>query len=299
MAETSFAVIYDGPALATGEMPVRDLAPALLALGELFTLASIATHPEQEPVSLNIKATAEGSFDVHLVLKTLSDAVTLLNSNPINALQNLVATIVEARYGLFALIRHLKGREVAHTYQQIGDEPGTVTLVMTDGTEISGVPEAVARLYDDLAVRRAAREVVEPLDRDGIDVVRFRVDGKPAVEIGEDDVSLYDLPPAPEDVLTDQEIDMAVTIVSPVFDKGKWKFQDGQSRFWAYVEDEVFMESVYENTERFGSGDVLRCRVHVVQTRKPNGDIKKDYRVLKVIEHIVAPRQLRIGEGQE
>src|SRR5688500_11839084 len=52
MAETTFGVVYDGPALETGRMPVRDLAPALLALGQLFSEASRFVYPEQEPVSL-------------------------------------------------------------------------------------------------------------------------------------------------------------------------------------------------------------------------------------------------------
>ena len=60
MAEVDFAVEYDGPALQAGRMPVRDLAPALLALGEIFTDASRVFYPEREPVALNIEATREG-----------------------------------------------------------------------------------------------------------------------------------------------------------------------------------------------------------------------------------------------
>ena len=297
MAETSFAVTYDGPALDTGEMAIRDLAPALLALGELFTLASVATHPDQEPVSLNIKATAEGSFEVHLILKTLHHAVTILTSDPVNALQNLVAYVVEAKLGLFALIRLLKGRDV-EVFVSDDDPPGTVTLTASDGAiSLSGVPRDVATLYEDLAIRRAAREVVEPLEREGINILRFKVDGREEAEVTEADLPAYELPAAPEDVLTDQEIDMAVTIVSPVFEKGKWRFQDGQSKFWAYVDDEGFMESVYKSVERFGSGDVLRCRVRVTQTRDDAGKIKKSYRVLRVEEHIAAPRQMTLEEG--
>ena len=41
LAETAFQIAYEGPALETGRMPVRDLAPALLALGDLFTEASV------------------------------------------------------------------------------------------------------------------------------------------------------------------------------------------------------------------------------------------------------------------
>lgn len=66
-AETGFSVVVDGPTLADGQMSVRDLAPALLALGELFAEASVIAYPAREPVALNIKATDKGSFDANLI----------------------------------------------------------------------------------------------------------------------------------------------------------------------------------------------------------------------------------------
>lgn len=60
MAETTFGVNYDGPALDDGRMPVRDLAPALLALGELFREASAELYPDLPPPALDVKATEKG-----------------------------------------------------------------------------------------------------------------------------------------------------------------------------------------------------------------------------------------------
>jgi hypothetical protein len=40
MSDTNFKVIFRGPAVDDGEIDVRDLAPALLALGDVFQAAS-------------------------------------------------------------------------------------------------------------------------------------------------------------------------------------------------------------------------------------------------------------------
>lgn len=69
MAHTEFGVAYDGPALADHTMDVRDLAPALLALGDLFVAAGRVVEKDAEPPSLQIRATAGGSFVVDLALQ--------------------------------------------------------------------------------------------------------------------------------------------------------------------------------------------------------------------------------------
>jgi hypothetical protein len=56
MAATQFSVAFGGPAVDDGTMPIRDLAPALLALGDVFSAASRTLYPDREPVALNIKA---------------------------------------------------------------------------------------------------------------------------------------------------------------------------------------------------------------------------------------------------
>lgn len=112
MAETAFGVTYKGPALEEGRMAVRDLAPALLALGDLFTDVSVLLYPDRKPVALNIQASKEGSFVLHLILeaeKTWDQVMDLLTSEGSTALVNLQGLVVGSA-GLFALIKHLKGR---------------------------------------------------------------------------------------------------------------------------------------------------------------------------------------------
>src|SRR4051794_41687896 len=99
-------------------MPVRELAPALLALGELFAVASETLHKDWRAVSLNIEATSEGSFYVHLYLEAeqaWDQFVNIFSSKQLSALSNLTQVVIGTggAVGVFALIKKLRGRAAA------------------------------------------------------------------------------------------------------------------------------------------------------------------------------------------
>jgi hypothetical protein len=175
VAETTFGVVYDGPALAAGRMPVRDLAPALLALGDLFAEASQVIYPDAGPVSLSVEATDRGSFDVRLILeaKDLWDQiVNVFGSDEVTALANLQNLVIGTGgfVGLFALIKRLRGRRI--TSQESLPDPGQVRITLNDGTKLE-IPTDVARLHGRISIRRKVRDVVAPVAREGVDKVRF------------------------------------------------------------------------------------------------------------------------------
>jgi hypothetical protein len=184
MAETAFSIAYEGPALETGRMPVRDLAPALLALGDLFTEAGQLVYPHSAPVTLSIKATEQGSFDVHLILEAedlWDQFVDLFGSDPVTALANLKTLIAGgAGFSLFGLIKYLRGRRVEREVP--AQTSGNVKLTLNDGTAIE-IPTEVAKLYRRITIRRKAREVVSPLTREGVDQVKFADSPKAAPEL--------------------------------------------------------------------------------------------------------------------
>jgi len=47
MSRASFSIAYDGPPLREGVMGVRDLAPALLAVGQLFDAANTVLNRDE------------------------------------------------------------------------------------------------------------------------------------------------------------------------------------------------------------------------------------------------------------
>jgi hypothetical protein len=157
MAETAFGVAYDGPALADARMAVRDIAPALLALGDLLADTGATVYPDRGPVTLNIQAAPErGSFVIHLILeaKAVWDQVTsFFDSEGITALNN-VEGIVSGPVGIFALTTWLRGRKVK---QQDRVREGYIRLTLEDGETIE-VPTTVLELHKNPAIRgRRAR----------------------------------------------------------------------------------------------------------------------------------------------
>lgn len=295
VAEATFTVTYDGPALDEGRMPVRDLAPALLALGDLYTQASLILYPDREPVALHIEATEEGSFDVHLILeakKAWDELIDIFGTHGASALANLLQD-VSGSMGVVWLIKRLKSRRIER--RESAPEPGMVRLTLDDTTTVE-VPTDVLRLYESIEIRRKTREVVEPLTREGVDEVRFTANGEPLVDVQKADVPAFDLPEDEPEQLLDQVVERHLAIVSPVFFEGrKWRFTDGAHEFNADIEDEGFIARV-DAGERFGKGDVLRCRVREIQTRRIPGGLRTDYTVLEVLEHLIPPDQLSLGE---
>ena len=55
MSHTTFQIIYDGPALENSTMDVKDLAPALLALGEANNENVISENEIQRHIFFGLK----------------------------------------------------------------------------------------------------------------------------------------------------------------------------------------------------------------------------------------------------
>ena len=64
MSRETFAIAYAGAALDGGAMDVRDLAPALLALGQLLDAANLNLNGKTSETKLQVTATSAGSFQI-------------------------------------------------------------------------------------------------------------------------------------------------------------------------------------------------------------------------------------------
>lgn len=75
MKPAHFQIIYDGPALADSTMDVRDLAPALLALGSVIEEANYALNRQKAKIAVKVKGSFKtGCFGIEFdVVQSLLD----------------------------------------------------------------------------------------------------------------------------------------------------------------------------------------------------------------------------------
>jgi hypothetical protein len=287
VAGLDFAVSYDGPALRDGRMQVRELAPPLLALADLFREAKAITHPGQPDVSLEIRATSRGSFSVHLVLtRTVVPAVAVLAADPMNALTNLQSLLL-GPWGLFDVVKRIRNRPYrTETVNTAGD----TQLDFENGDRFT-VPSAVLTMHRTVSVRRTAREVVQPLERDGIDSVAFIRDWatETRIEVGRADLPAFvvDDVPAVEPIIPEQTAEFLLEIVGLTWkQENKWRFSDGSQTFSAAIEDQDFWDKVHARSENFAEGDTLRCVLRIRQTRDEYRRLNTERTVIRVLAHV-------------
>jgi len=299
MSKESFVISYDGPALRDGAMDVRDLAPALMALGQLFDAANQNLNPEGSQIKLDVKASETGSFQIVLELTQnwSSQVLQFFASPEVSGATNLLAWVlglgVPAGGGLVWLVKTLKGKS-PDKIEKLTDN----TMRITIGSESFVVPFELIRLYQDLAVRSALQKLVEePLKKDGIETFAVKQKTAIVVSVEKSESEAFSKPTLPDEVLIDQVRRAAFSIISLAFkEDNKWRLFDGNTQISATISDVDFLQRVDANQIAFSKGDILMCDVRVTQKRTVDG-LKTDYVVEHVVEHRPAARQLPLQLG--
>lgn len=288
-----FSVAYDGLALATHQMNVRDLAPALLGLADLLQDAHAALNPGEQAVSLDITANGEGSFVVDLAI--LHDRVVhMLTSADSLALGQLLVYTT----GAFGVLNYFRKRRRGQPEEALPN--GAVRITQPDGTRIE-FPAEVLTLARRPAIRSATRAVLAPLAKDGIDTMEFRPsrNAPPSLTIGKEDLPGIEeaLTDGERVLITDQSFPAVLTIAGTNFQDGKkWRLDDGQGTHWMAIEDAIFQDRIDRHEVRFGKDDRLRVTMRFRQWEDDAGKVHAERSVTHVDEHIPAPVQLRTDD---
>lgn len=122
MSQSTIQLAYDGDALRTGSMDVRDLAPALLAVGVLCERSNDVLNQGRGKVSVKVRSDFKtGSFELSIdITQHLIEAARFLFSHKdqITTAKDLLTIIGLTGTGtvsLFQLIKWLRGRKAIKT----------------------------------------------------------------------------------------------------------------------------------------------------------------------------------------
>lgn len=288
MSETTFTLTYDGPALADHTMDVTDLAPALVALSQFMKSAARLTQGDDFQVVVRAKALETGCFQIVLDVSGsfASQVIDILAGRTTTAVANLLG-ITGGAIGLIAWIRGRKVRRLRPS------RDGYTVIELEDGVEVE-VAEAEARVALDPPARAALEKVVEPLDKDGIDTLAFKLPSG-TVTVTDSDLDSFKAVVHAGDEILETTAPMVFSIVSLSFQPGnKWRLSTGKGApISVTVDDQEFIDRVQRSEIAFAKGDFLICLVRTT-SRESGGKLVTDHTIVKVQEHrrVIQPPRL-------
>ena len=287
--KATICVAYTGEAVNDGTMDVNELAPALMALSNLIAETNQTLNNDGSKIEVRVSAHFErGSFEMVLnLVRTLSQQIKLFFSESGYTLEQMLNELGLAStlsgINLLELIRRLKGKQ-PERIERI-DENKVRVIFEENKIEVS---IGVLKLFKSERIKTQIERAIHPLKNEGVDSVEFRdADNKEVKEkITSDETEYFSSFAQGEEL---QELiskqKLMVKIVNISFERGlKWRFDDGETKFYAEVKDEKFLDAVDEGRIFFSSGDVIVAEVETKQQHL-NGELRKSTKtIIKVIQ---------------
>lgn len=299
--QETICVAYTGEAVNDGTMDINELAPALLALSNLISEANQTLNNDGSKIEVRISSHFErGSFEMILnLIRSLPQQMKLWFSDSGytlgQVLNNLGLASTLSGVNLLELIRQLKGKQP----QKIERVDENTARVIFEERELK-VSLGVLKLFKSEKIRRQVEGAVHPLKREGVEGLEFRdANNKEVVaKITTDETeyfSDFSQGEGLEEISSSQRLTLRILNVN--FERGlKWRFDDGEDKFYALVKDEKFLEAVETGRISFGYGDTIFAEIETTQ-QFTGGDLKKTIKsVTKVLRISKQAEQFQFNE---
>lgn len=253
-------------------MNVSDLAPALLAFGNLCEQANRELNGDRGKVEVKIRTFAPGSVIVDLLIY-VSIISTLLHgpAKTANELLDIVKKGIE--------ITKLLGGDKVTSVTKIDDN---TTQLTTEHKHVHDVSDRVYALLKNRTAQRDMLDIVRPLQNDGIDRLKM-IENKVVVETVEavDVPAFAALPssmPLPEGEVSPQEITSTVVgyyrVISLSSDpRHVWRLSNGSETISVTVADHELHQRAAQGGLGIEPGFIVKARIQS-ETTLQNGDLR-------------------------
>ena len=297
MKEQTFYIVYDGPALANHEMDVRQLAPALHALGDLMEAANRVVNGKAFKTQVKVRGSFKtGCFGIDFVYaqKLLESFAGLFTSQYVEAALNLASTIGlmgGCAMGLIKFVSWLKGRII----RQVVELDNGKVRVEVDDDHIE-IEKKIIELFQDLEVRKALEALIKtPLETDGIDSFGSGKDAATVQLVRKHEAVYFAAPELAEELISESSYETAVKVVNIAFqEENMWRLSEGGTPFYAKIEDPEFLAEVQQNERVFAKDDIFIVMLRRKQFLGDKGNVKSEYAVERVLSHRSAARQIQL-----
>ena len=285
---------YDGPGLSEHSISIRQLGPALVALGALFDRSNYLINGDTATIDIKATATRSGSFEIEMAVEMVRLGTTMFAgpyvTSALNIRQLVLTTITWLKYlnRSDANVSGMSGSEVVEAMESVNIRVGDVEVDTTASGETNRVAlQTVAQLSRDRLILEHMGGVFEPVGQDGIDRVDFKENDDVLESVEENDLPSFVPFPSGTNSLDFIIPRQMLKVLNPYLGQktGQWRLHDGEKTNRYDMKDSAFANDVRNSVINFSAEDVLECQVRQIQTIDRNGNIKITREILRVLGH--------------
>ena len=299
MSREKVRIRYDGPALAEQSIDIDDLAPALLAIGELCKLANRRFNGDRASVKVLVNAELDQNcFELNLeLIQTLLDqARSIMGNEEVATAKELLewlgilAPPSIGVLGTYTLLKVLGNRKIASKELQVQDGKDVVQIIIEGNNNSVYIHPQTNELLKDPAVFKNVQKTLKPLTKEGYETLEFETNDGQKEEVTKDEAKeILDVDFSARLDLTEHEEHQIITawirVYAPVYEETakNWKFEFGERHETIDIsETDIAANAI----ERGGAlvNDTYKVRLGITQIKTSSGKFRNRYKIEEVLE---------------
>lgn len=311
MSTVDFQLAYDGEDVRGHSMDVQELAPALLALGNLIRDANTQLNGENSKVRVLVQSDFEHKcFNVHfeVVQSILSQLSDMLGDHRIHNAKELLEWLgligVLPAGGLIGFLRWRGKKEIeSSTTLHDRGHGGEIHITATDGSSVT-INQNIYHLAQNPKIKQDVAGVFAPLRSPGIESVTFRSDATDLPDVAmltygkveaEQIIAATETVDPDKVLIGPQRITTHLRVHSPVFDPKaeRWRFKFGEEIIYADITETTIARDAVQRGV-VSKNDTYRVVLEITEHETPQGQFRNVYKVIEVLDFIAAPQQQQL-----